>query len=79
MSKRNEMAERLAPGIWKDQNGAVHINIPELMALFELEDTPENHARCRDIAEKVIRGQFPQAMVFHRAKETDSASRHDAN
>jgi hypothetical protein len=43
---------RVAPGIWIDRDNAVHFSVPELMAMVDLDDTPENRAA---VAESVRR------------------------
>ena len=48
-------AVRLAPGIWLDARGDVHWSVPELLALVDLEDTPENREAVAAIAENVAR------------------------
>lgn len=46
---------RIAPGIWMDRDGGVHWSVPELLALVDLPDTPENRAAVfaivRDVAQ----------------------------
>lgn len=35
-------SRRIAPGIWVDAEGNTHFSVPELLAMVDLEDTPEN-------------------------------------
>jgi len=50
-------AERLAPGVWRDRAGGIHFSIPELLAEFELEDTPENQRAVVAILLETIDGE----------------------
>jgi len=49
-SKRAKLGKRLGPGFWTDQNGALHVSIPELLAACELPDTAENRRMVEEIA-----------------------------
>lgn len=44
---------RIAPGIWLDAHGDVHWSVPELLAMVDLEDTPENREAIAEIAIRV--------------------------
>lgn len=44
----------LGPGVWIDRHGGLHFSLPELLAHFEIEDTPENRERMtRTIREQM--------------------------
>lgn len=61
--KRNEIKRIVAPGLWEDMNGQLHINVPVLLKLFDLEDTPENHKIAIANIQQVIRDQNPEATI----------------
>lgn len=46
---------RIAPGIWMDRDGDVHYSIPELLALVQLPDTPENRAVVAEMIARDLR------------------------
>lgn len=54
----------VAPGIWEDENGDPHFDIPALLQLFELED----HAENREIASRnlrdMLRERMPKAAII---------------
>ncbi len=60
---RNRIKKILADGIWVDANDALHVNIPELLKMFDLEDTPENHRIAIENVKKVIREQSADAKI----------------
>lgn len=45
---------RVAPGIWLDADGDPHVSIPELLAHFDLEDTPTNREEVAAIVAEVM-------------------------
>jgi len=46
-----KFARWLIPGIWEDTDGVPHVDVPEMLRLFKVKDTPENRAACaRDVA-----------------------------
>lgn len=57
---------RLAAGFWTDAEGYLHVSVPELLAHFDLEDTPAN----RDEMERLILEQFravaPDAKIIRQ-------------
>lgn len=36
--KANQLKKQIAPGIWEDRDGHIHLSIPELLALHDLEN-----------------------------------------
>jgi hypothetical protein len=34
--------DRIAPGVYDDGDGGMHVDLPELLAAHGIEDTPEN-------------------------------------
>jgi hypothetical protein len=61
--KRNQLKQRLGPGIWIDQNDNLHFSIPELLALVDLPDTPENRAAVHDMLVGTMRKAGIPAVV----------------
>ncbi len=60
---RNRVKKIISPGIWEDMNGCLHFNIPDLLKMFDLEDTPENHRIAIENVKQVIREQSPEAQI----------------
>jgi hypothetical protein len=48
-------SRRIAPGIWIDAEGHAHYSVPELLALFAFEDTPENREAVARTVEETLR------------------------
>lgn len=42
------------PGIYLDDDAVPHVNMPELLRLFEIEDTPRNHWAVASIVNAVL-------------------------
>lgn len=63
---RNKLGKLIAPGIWEDKDGNVHFSLPELLALFELEDTPENRAIATENIKEMLRKQCPDVTIVER-------------
>jgi len=57
-------SRRIAPGIWIDREGGVHYSVPELLALVDLEDTPENRAEVAALIERRLAEDHPLATVI---------------
>jgi len=64
--KRNQVKKILGPGVWVDANDALHFNVPELLNLFGLEDTPENHRIAVENIKQMIEEQSPGTPVRYR-------------
>jgi hypothetical protein len=60
---RFRLKKRIAPGVWEDQNGAMHISIPELLKFFNIADTPENRDQMVRVAHEVIRVKVPNCRI----------------
>lgn len=71
---RDIMKKRIAPGIWEDMDGNVHFSLPELLAFFELEDTPENRRIATENIRETIRKQNPDCTIVERDKPDDHAT-----
>jgi len=63
-------AQRVAPGIWIDREGYVHISVPELLAHFGWPDTPENRAIGTEEIEAWFAENFPDMHSIQQDLET---------
>jgi hypothetical protein len=68
---RNVLGKRIAPGIWEDKDGNPHFSLPELLALFDLEDTPRNREIAAANIREVIRQKNPAAKIVERKSPSD--------
>jgi hypothetical protein len=50
-------ARRIAPGLWIDRHGALHICLTELLELVGLEDTPENREQAYRTVRRLLEEQ----------------------
>lgn len=66
-------SRRLAPGFWEDAEGHLHVSVPELLAVFELEDTPENRRQVEEMVLEMFRQQLPAAQVVVQEEEEGGA------
>jgi hypothetical protein len=75
---RDEVADqrrgghRLVPGFWVDRDGALHVSVPELLALFDLPDTPDNRAAVVQLARESFQAggyQHPEIIEQEQEKE----------
>lgn len=57
---------RIAPGLWQDADGDLHFSVPELLALVELEDTPENRAAVVRSIEESIKTVAPDIPIIRQ-------------
>jgi hypothetical protein len=53
--------KRIAPGVYDDDDGAMHVVLPELLVAHGYADTPENRAMLIDAARYVF---GPEVEVF---------------
>lgn len=68
---KNKFKKRIATGIWEDADGMPHFSIPELLAMVNLPDTPENQARVAKIIEKAVRKENPKCEIVFRQTPND--------
>lgn len=66
--RRNQLKTRVAPGIWIDQDDGLHFSEPELLAHFEMTETPENREEVRELVNKIIRQKMPDTIIVQREK-----------
>lgn len=71
---RNQLGKRIAPGIWEDADGCTHFSIPELLALFELEDTPQNHEIVKHNIASMFKEHHPDQAVVFRSSPDDKGT-----
>lgn len=69
--RTDQLGKRIAPGIWKDQKDQIHFSIPELLALHDLEDTPENHQIVIKMLTELMKKFNPNSPVLYRKSPTD--------
>ncbi|MGA3170332.1 MAG: hypothetical protein ABSE62_04905 [Chthoniobacteraceae bacterium] len=50
------------PGVWEDTKGAHHVDVPEMLRLFQVEDTPANREMCTRDMERILK-RNPKARV----------------
>lgn len=70
----NLIKRRIAPGVWMDQNNALHFELPSLLAAFDLPDTQENRDKLQKMVSEVVLNQFPNALIKHRENPPDYKS-----
>lgn len=63
---RNLKKRDIAPGIWEDEEGNPHIDVPALLQIFGLEETEENKKVVMDGVEKMLKARFPEIKVIQR-------------
>jgi hypothetical protein len=64
------MPRRIAPGLWVDDLGALHLAVPELLVRFGWEDTPANRALVVEQAKAFFAATRPRAAITVREKTT---------
>lgn len=69
--KRNQLKKRLGPGFWIDQNDNLHISLTELLEKFGLPETPENLAKMKETAKKILKEMRPDAKQVDRYTRED--------
>lgn len=52
-------AQPIAPGIWEDVEGGVHFDVPALLTLFDIPDTPQNREEVIASVHRVLSRQVP--------------------
>lgn len=67
-TKRNQLGQRIAPGIWIDREGSVHWSITELLQMVDLPDTPENRTRVAAMLREKVLKASPSATITLREK-----------
>jgi hypothetical protein len=57
---------RVAPGVWIDRHGCMHFSEPELLAFFNVVDTPENREVIRRTVRESILAANPDATIVEQ-------------
>ena len=70
----NTLGKRIAPGFWEDADGNPHVSITELLALVELEDTPENHEIVKQMLVSMVKEKHPDKPVIFRTTPDDKGT-----
>lgn len=68
---RNKLGRRITTGIWEDANGHIHFSIPDLLALFDLPNTPENQEEVKTMLMDLMKKNRPNAPVIFRKSPDD--------
>jgi hypothetical protein len=55
------LLERIAPGVYSDGRGTMHLAVPELLTAHGWPDTPENRDMVIDVARDLIASVNPNA------------------
>lgn len=63
-------ATRLAPGIWRDRDGFVHVSVPELLVHFGWPDTAENRDFVTREVAAWLQESFPESTVVEQDVES---------
>jgi DNA helicase IV len=63
---RNQKAYDVAPGIWVDKEGGAHFDVPALMEMFKIEDTPRSRQEVVEFCEEVLKAKMPGGRVVVR-------------
>lgn len=58
------MKTQLGPGVWEDDNGDVHVSIPDLLKHFHFADTPENRTVLDKVCKDVIAENWPNSKII---------------
>lgn len=71
----NKLGKRIAPGFWEDADGNGHVSITELMEMFEIEDTPENHEQIKKmLVEMLSNKNNPNQKIIFRTSPDDKGA-----
>lgn len=66
--KRNQLKRRIAPGFWEDQEGALHVSIPELCKVAGLEFNEENRKKIVEMLMQEV-GSHSQSVLYRASKD----------
>ncbi len=68
-----EPMTRLGPGLYRDTRGAIHADVPELLAYFGYADTPHNREVAARVALRAFRQLFPDGThtIVRRADDAN--------
>lgn len=61
---------RIAPGIWVDRHGGVHVSVEELLVHFAIEDTPANRAQVAETVRAEIARREPDVDIIEQEEQT---------
>jgi hypothetical protein len=67
MIKNRSQWKKLAPAMYSDPAGQIHIDIPEMLAHFGMPDTEANRAEMTQLAQNSIRELLPKATTEVRS------------
>jgi hypothetical protein len=50
---------RVGPGLYEDEDGALHLSVPDFLRAHGIPDTPENRQTILDAAREALAEHFP--------------------
>lgn len=65
---RNQLKERIAPGLWIDKEDNLHVSVPEVLDELGWPHTQENKSLVNEVFEGLIRETQPEAKIVYREK-----------
>jgi hypothetical protein len=73
LSGRDKFVRYLDPQriVWEDADGNVHFSIPNALAAFDLEDTPEHRAAVTQIMAQQLKQAGAGEIVYRPAPDTE--------
>jgi len=75
MSQLFKTRANYPPGVWEDEDGALHFSLPEIMEHLGVLYTPENEERMRIMFDELLRARLPTAEIKHQTNCTFCGSR----
>jgi hypothetical protein len=60
---RRGRAEQLAPGVYVDDRGTLHFDVPAILAHFDAVDTPAERERVTAMMRDLLRQLLPEASI----------------
>jgi hypothetical protein len=70
-SNRNKLKRYYGPGVWEDQDGALHFSLPDILAHLGLADTPENQAMAEQVLRELLAKDSPRTEIIKRETPED--------
>lgn len=68
---KNTIAYRLDEGAWVDTDGNLHFSVPDILAHFGVEDTPENRQVMMMQLQDILSKECPHAKIVERETPED--------
>lgn len=74
-NNRNKLKKRHGPGIWEDEDGALHFSIPELLDMVGLEHTEENWKKVVEMLKEQVKTNNKEAQIVYRSSPDDPGTK----